>query len=86
MKKRVGRALVLMVFLFAVATPVFGGDSCEACNGYYDPSTYTSYVFCARATDGEMGSFGCTVQCGEGVCQCMYEGPPVYCMTIVVQG
>ncbi len=86
MKKAGLRVLFLVVLLMVSAAPTFGGESCEACGGYYDPNTYTAEVFCARASDGEMGGFDCTIDCGYGFCYCYQDGPPVYCMTIVVSG
>jgi len=84
--RTISRALFLVVLVAASAAPLIAGETCEACGGYYDPSTCTSEVFCVRAIDGEMGSFDCTVECSDGFCYCYSDGPPVYCMTIVVSG
>jgi hypothetical protein len=84
------RRLVATV-VFAIAVMVAGtapasADGCKACTGYYDPVAARVELDCIRAVDDQMGWLGCKVLCGDSSCQCIQEGPPIYCMTIFVNG
>lgn len=85
MTKLISKLLVLAVLVIGSALPSYA-DGCKVCSGYYDPEAAIVVLDCISAADGEMGFTGCNVMCGDGFCQCIQEGPPVYCMTIVVEG